>query len=59
MHKDEVKGKMKDAEGRVQEAWGALTDDPEHEAEGEMKQAEGKFRETVGTVKEKLHRAID
>jgi uncharacterized protein YjbJ (UPF0337 family) len=59
MHKDEIKGKMKEAEGRVQDAFGDLTNNPRDDQAGKAKQAEGKVQQGVGTVKDALHRAID
>lgn len=59
MHKDEVKGKLKEAEGKAQQAWGDLTDRPDHVEEGQAKEASGEVRQGVGKVKETLHRAID
>jgi uncharacterized protein YjbJ (UPF0337 family) len=59
IHKDEIKGKLKEAEGRIQEGFGDMADSPRHETEGKAKQAEGKVRQGVGKVKDALHRAID
>jgi uncharacterized protein YjbJ (UPF0337 family) len=58
-HKDEVKGKLKEAEGKAQDAWGDLTEDPEDDAEGKAKQVEGQFQQATGKVKKALHNAID
>ncbi len=59
MHKDEIKGALKEAEGRAQDALGDLTNNPQHDAEGKAKQAEGRMEQTVGKVKDALHKAID
>ena len=59
MHKDEVKGKLKEAEGRVQDAFGDLTNNPRDDQQGKAKQAEGQVQQGVGKVKDALHRAID
>jgi uncharacterized protein YjbJ (UPF0337 family) len=59
MHKDEIKGKLKEAEGRVQDAFGDLTNNPRDDQAGKAKQAEGKVQQGVGKVKDTLHRAID
>ena len=59
VHEDEVKGKLKEVEGKVQDAWGDLTGDPRHDAEGKAKQAEGVAEQGVGKVKKALHNAID
>ena len=59
MHKDEVKGKLKEAEGRIQDAFGDLTNNPRDDAKGKAKQAEGQTQQGIGKVKDALHRAID
>jgi uncharacterized protein YjbJ (UPF0337 family) len=59
VHEDEVKGKFKEAAGRVQDAYGDLSGDPYHDVAGKEKQAEGKMEQTVGKVKKALHNAID
>jgi uncharacterized protein YjbJ (UPF0337 family) len=59
MDKDRIKGKGKEVAGRVQEAWGDLTNDPKHKVEGEMKQAEGKVQEKFGEVKDAVRDLVD
>jgi uncharacterized protein YjbJ (UPF0337 family) len=59
MHKDQIKGKVREAEGKLQKAFGDLTDNPVDQEIGEEKQLEGKFQHGVGTVKDALHKAID
>lgn len=59
MHKDEVKGKIKEIEGRAQDALGDLTDNPRDDAEGKAKVAEGQAQQAVGKVKDALHKAIN
>lgn len=59
MHKDEIKGHLKETEGRVQEGIGRGFGIPEHEIEGENKQMEGEFDQVKGRVKNALHRMID
>ena len=53
---DKVKATAKNIEGKVQEAVGDLTGDPETQAEGKAKQVEAAVQHTVenlkGTVKE-------
>lgn len=58
VHKDEVKGKLKEMEGRVQDAYGDLTDDERHDQEGKGKQVEGQMEQGVGKAKKALHNAI-
>ena len=47
-----VKGKLKNAEGRIQEAWGDLTDNSDDKATGQEKQKEGKLLESTGHLKD-------
>jgi uncharacterized protein YjbJ (UPF0337 family) len=54
----QVKGGLKDAEGRIKEAAGDLTGRDDWEAEGQMDQAEGKVRKGVGKVGESLSDAF-
>lgn len=51
---DKGKATMKNVEGKIQEAVGNVTGDPEDKAEGKMKQAQGEAQHTVEHVKEKL-----
>ncbi len=59
MDKDRIKGKGKDIAGRVQEAWGDLTGDKEHEIKGQGKQVEGKVQEGFGKVKDAVRDIVD
>lgn len=52
MNKDQVKGSLKDAAGKTQEAFGEAVGSREHEAKGEARQVEGKTQKKVGDVKE-------
>jgi uncharacterized protein YjbJ (UPF0337 family) len=52
MNKDQVKGGMKDAAGKVQKEAGKLMGSKEQQAKGTSKQAEGKVQKGVGNVKE-------
>lgn len=52
MNKDQVKGGMKDAAGKVQKEAGKLMDSKDQQAKGTSKQAEGKVQKGVGNVKE-------
>jgi len=54
MNKDQVKGAMKDAAGKVQTKAGEMTGSAEHQAKGMAKQAEGKAQKKVGNAKEVL-----
>ncbi len=59
MHKDEIKGKLKETEGRVQDAFGDLANSPVDNEEGKMKQTEGRVQQVVGKVKDAVHKAVD
>jgi uncharacterized protein YjbJ (UPF0337 family) len=52
MNKDQVKGGMKEAAGKVQKEFGKAVDSPKHTIEGGMKEAGGKAQKTVGNMKE-------
>ena len=52
MNKDQVKGTVKDAAGKVQQKAGEAIDSPEQQAKGLAKQGEGKVQKTVGDAKE-------
>ncbi len=57
MDKDQVKGNIKDAVGKVQEKAGKMTGSQEHERKGVQKQAEGKTQEAWGDAKEAVRNA--
>ena len=52
MNKDQVKGAIKDAAGKVQETAGQVTGSREQQAKGVLKQAEGKGQKALGDAKE-------
>jgi uncharacterized protein YjbJ (UPF0337 family) len=52
MNKDQMKGGMKDAAGKVQKEAGKLVGSKEQQAKGMAKQAEGKTQKGVGNVTE-------
>jgi uncharacterized protein YjbJ (UPF0337 family) len=52
MNKDQVKGAVKDAAGKVQEKTGEVIGSAEQQAKGLAKQVEGKTQKAVGDVKE-------
>jgi len=56
---DRVKATAKNIEGKVQEAVGNVTGDPEDKAEGKAKQAEANIRHTTENVKDKIKKIID
>jgi uncharacterized protein YjbJ (UPF0337 family) len=59
MNRDIVKGKVKQAEGRVRDALGDLTDDPRDDARGKAKVAEGKIQEGIGKTRRAIKKALD
>lgn len=52
MNKDQIKGAVKDAAGKVQQKAGELVNSPEQQAKGIAKQVEGQAQKKVGDVKE-------
>ena len=52
MNKDQVKGTLKDAAGKVQEATGKVIGSDELQIKGVHKQVEGHTQKAVGDVKE-------
>jgi uncharacterized protein YjbJ (UPF0337 family) len=52
MNKDQVKGSLKDAAGKVQREAGELVGSKEQQAKGLAKQAEGKTQKAVGDIKD-------
>ena len=54
MNKDQVKGAVKDAAGKVQAKTGDLVGSHQQEAKGLAKQAEGKTQKAFGDAKEAI-----
>ena len=52
MNKDQVKGVLKNGEGKVQEATGKVMGSPEQQLKGIKKQVEGQTQKAVGDIKE-------
>lgn len=59
MNKDQVKGEVKDAAGKVQQKVGELTGSDKQQIKGAKNQVEGKLQKGVGNVKEAFHDATD
>jgi uncharacterized protein YjbJ (UPF0337 family) len=57
--KEKAKATAKNIEGKLQEAVGNVTGDPQDQAEGKAKQAEAKVRHTVEDVKDEVKEAVD
>jgi uncharacterized protein YjbJ (UPF0337 family) len=58
MNRDELKGKAEVLKGKVKEAAGDLTDNPDLHDEGVADEAAGKTRDAVGRVRRKVGDAI-
>lgn len=57
MNKDQIKGAMDDAAGRVKRQTGEWTGDTKTQAEGATQQVKGKVEKAVGNVKEAMRNA--
>ena len=57
-NKDEVAGKVEQFKGKVKQAVGNATDNPDLHDEGVADEAGGEVREGVGTVKRKVGEAV-
>jgi uncharacterized protein YjbJ (UPF0337 family) len=57
--KEKAQATAKNIEGKVQEAVGNITGDPQDQAEGKAKQAEAKVRHTVEDMKDEVKKTID
>jgi uncharacterized protein YjbJ (UPF0337 family) len=56
---DKAKATAKNLEGKVQEAAGNITGDPEDKAKGKAKQGEAETRHAVENVKDTVKKALD
>ncbi len=52
MNKDQIKGRVKEVEGKAKEAAGVILDDDEMELEGNVKKNIGKIQAEFGDLKE-------
>ena len=57
--KEKAQATAKNIEGKIQEAAGNITGDPQDQAEGKAKQAEAKVRHTVEDMKDEVKKTID
>lgn len=57
MNKEQIKGGMKEAAGKVQKEFGKAVNSPKHQAEGAMKEVAGKTEKAIGDIKEKVRNA--
>ena len=56
---DRMKATAKNIEGKVQEAVGDVTGNPQDKVEGKDKQAEAQVQHSVENVKDNIKKAID
>ncbi|MGB5711761.1 MAG: CsbD family protein [Waterburya sp.] len=54
-----VKATAKNIEGKIQEAVGEVTGNPQDKAEGQEKKTEAQVQHSVENVKDKIKKAID
>jgi uncharacterized protein YjbJ (UPF0337 family) len=59
MNRDEIKGKAESFKGKVKQAAGDLTDDPELHDEGVVDEAAGDTQEFFGRAKRKVGEAVE
>ncbi len=56
MNRDQVKGSLKDAAGKVQRKAGEVTGSTTQQVKGAARQAEGKVQKAAGDVREAVKR---
>lgn len=56
---DKAKAIAKNIEGKVQEAVGEITNNPQHKAEGKAKQIQSQAMNTLGSIKDRAKNIID
>ena len=59
MNWDRVEGNWKEFKGKVQQQWGALTDDDLDKIEGRQEELAGVIQKRYGKSKDEADRAID
>lgn len=59
MNKDQIKGRVKEALGKVEKNAGKANEDPVAEQQGQDRELLGKVQKTFGDVKRKIGKAID
>ena len=55
----QAKGNWKQFKGRIQEAWGSLTNDDLDRFEGRREQLEGHLQEKTGETREAIRQKLD
>lgn len=56
---ERAKATAKNIEGKLQEAVGNITGNPQDQAEGQAKQAESQVRHTIENVKDEIKKSLD
>ena len=56
MNKNEIKGGMKEAAGKVQKEFGKAVDSPKHMIEGGAKEVAGKVQKGAGKIQEDVRK---
>lgn len=59
MNKDQVKGSIKEAAGKVQQQAGKAVGSEKQQLKGAAREVEGKGQKTYGNAKERLREDID
>ena len=59
MNKDQVKGALKEAGGKVQDTAGKMVGSKEQQAKGVSTQVTGRVQKNVGDAKDVVKKAID
>ena len=59
MNKDELEGKAETVKGKVKQAAGRVTNNPDLEDEGIVDEAAGKTQDTIGRGRRKVGEAIE
>ncbi len=54
MNRDQIKGTIKDASGKLQRKAGEVVGSSEQQVKGTLKQAEGKAQKALGDTKESM-----
>ncbi len=57
--RDRMEGTIEEAKGKLEQAWGDLTDDEKAKAEGMWDEAKGKAQQFLGDIKDKVQDAGD
>ena len=59
MDSDRIEGKWKEIKGKLQENFGALTDDELEQAKGDRAQMEGLIQQRLGQTKDEARKTVD